>query len=720
MKTEATNEDLFKHCSPDTLQFRIYTFGLFHIDWVDPSTGHIFPLPPERLQGQNAGSALSVLKALLSCPDRFATRSWLLEQFWPTSRQHSAQERLSDVVSSLRGLLRPPGSKAMLVHYIHGAEGAGAGYRLEGYPHVWCDAHAFEWYVQHASLLDQRGQDSTFCWNRAFQLKERGIYLPEYLYDDWACKRREMLDSLGRDCIQRWTVRLRQMGHVDEAMMRLRSYWLNHRTDEDVLRPLVEMLGERERFQEAEECYAKTQEALEEDGHEPSQRTRETLEVVRALKVQRSSSSIGSNTTTSVPHVAHSCSVLSSEDIIQEPFHQVCSPSTGRSMEQSSATWFHLKQQLIQLLVRQWQGRATYCDELQGIVDQELHMSDSIKSLYQQEAYIVSRRSMLAALALLPLTLQTSWPQQLVQPPHPETFLPECTASITSCWHLLNGDGLAAIEQTLPVYLPTLVTWSKQPSRYQQTAASLAAQGSIIMRLVTYHQFRLQDSLAYTNQAVELAKISGDHDLLAYALTSAGFASYWTNQPQLMLQRYQEAECILQKVTPAFQSSILAGLAHAYAQNSCIIEAQDTLGKARDLFSEKVSEVPCYISAHAGLSQLIINEGLTHLALGSKDANQALTHYNNAKNALALINRQFPDNMIPQRNYAQIVNYQAQAAIGMGDLDEAEHYLLAGMRGATALGSEKRRQEVLVNWDTAKKRWPYEKKLLALAEGMPS
>jgi hypothetical protein len=76
--------------------------------------------------------------------------------------------------------------------------------------------------------------------------------------------------------------------------------------------------------------------------------------------------------------------------------------------------------------------------------------------------------------------------------------------------------------------------------------------------------------------------------------------------------------------------------------------------------------------------------------------------------------------MIPQRNRVEITNYQAQAAIGVGDLDETEHYLIAGMQGATALGSEKRRQEVLANWHAAQKRWPQEKKVLALGEGFLS
>lgn len=61
---------------------------------------------------------------------------------------------------------------------------------------------------------------------------------------------------------------------------------------------------------------------------------------------------------------------------------------------------------------------------------------------------------------------------------------------------------------------------------------------------------------------------------------------------------------------------------------------------------------------------------------------------------------------------------QSSATWFSGDLDEIEHYLLAGMQGATELGSEKRRQEVIANWHAAQNRWPQEKRVIALAESI--
>lgn len=266
---------------------RVSTFGRFRIEWADPQTGQVTPLPSERLHGQNAGTALGLFKSLLSCPGRFATRAWLNEQFWPDSTVKRAEERLNDVVSSLRTLLRPTGSSEMLVHFVYGTSGRGAGYRLDSYPQLWCDADAFEWYVKHALLLDQRGQDSTACWEHAYVLAERGLYLPEQIEEDWSRPRRDYLSGLVRDCVHRWTAILRQTGHVGGAILRLRSYWLEHPTDEDALCLLLGMFGECERFGEAEECYAKAQAALAEENHAPDDRTIDAIEAVRALNVQQ-------------------------------------------------------------------------------------------------------------------------------------------------------------------------------------------------------------------------------------------------------------------------------------------------------------------------------------------------------------------------------------------------------------------------------------------------
>lgn len=131
------------------------------------------------------------------------------------------------------------------------------------------------------------GRDSMVCWQRAYELASRGPDLPEHIYDDWASDRRGALEARFRDCVQRWSALLREHGQLDEAIIRLYSYWQIHPTDEDVLRPLLEILGKRERFQEAERCYANARIALERDGHQLDDRTNDAMELVRALTIKR-------------------------------------------------------------------------------------------------------------------------------------------------------------------------------------------------------------------------------------------------------------------------------------------------------------------------------------------------------------------------------------------------------------------------------------------------
>ncbi len=344
-------------------------------------------------------------------------------------------------------------------------------------------------------------------------------------------------------------------------------------------------------------------------------------------------------------------------------------------------------------------------------------MFDLVKTLFTQQTYTMSRRSALTALAVLPLAQLQAHQQHQKSAPSPEEFLPECAASVTACWRLLNdGNGLSTVEQTLPAYLPTLLAWAQQPSRYQQVAAYLGAQGSLLMDLVAYHRFRFQDSLTYTNQAVELAKVSGDYNLHIYALMLQGGALNLNGQQRAMLQRHQEAEQYLEKVAQPLQSYVFAELAYAYAQNGQVQQALHCIGEARMLFCSDFGEVPCFISADYGLFQLILFEGMTHLALGESDPDHALQHNRQASKALAQIEGLSPQIIVPQRSRVEIVNYQAQAAAGTGNLDDFEHYLIAGAKGAKALGSEKRRQEVIANWKAARKVWPHETRVLELAD----
>lgn len=275
------HEHMNERSEKNTHLLRVWVLGPLAIEWAEGT------FPPERMCGRGSARALGLLKALLSQADRFATRDWLMEQFWPDSAISSAQERLDDVASGLRTLLRPPGSSANFLHYVHGSDGKGSGYRLEGYPRLWVDADAFGWLVEQACRLDRFGQDSLPLWEQAYQLGARGSFLPEERYSDWAQARRELLAGGYRQCVHRLAALLRARGANEQALLRLRTYWQAHSTDEDILRPLMELLGEQERYQEVEESYEKGREALLQEGKEPDSRTQDIAKVMRIKQIQR-------------------------------------------------------------------------------------------------------------------------------------------------------------------------------------------------------------------------------------------------------------------------------------------------------------------------------------------------------------------------------------------------------------------------------------------------
>ena len=74
----------------------------------------------------------------------------------------------------------------------------------------------------------------------------------------------------------------------EEALRVLGDYWQQHIEDEDALRPLIELLGKHERYQEALSYYEQLCEVLSEEGRTPDARTTDLKEFLRTKQLQRS------------------------------------------------------------------------------------------------------------------------------------------------------------------------------------------------------------------------------------------------------------------------------------------------------------------------------------------------------------------------------------------------------------------------------------------------
>jgi DNA-binding SARP family transcriptional activator len=267
---------------------RICALGPMTAFRYDPQTGQTTPITEKQLHGKSTTAAFAFLHLLISQPHRYAPRDWVLEQFWPESERSKANKRMDDVTSLLRSLLSFSTSHAEeLLCSVRGNKQSGSGYRLAGYPLIWLDTDAFLWHMQHAALYQQMGDDPLPFLETAYRLGSRGKFLVEEPYSTWAEERREELEGTWRLCVHQITRLYRERGRIFEAELAVRSYWTAHLMDEDALRLLLDILGEQERYQEAQECYRKTCQLREQEGEAIDPRTHDLAEYWRSKPLSR-------------------------------------------------------------------------------------------------------------------------------------------------------------------------------------------------------------------------------------------------------------------------------------------------------------------------------------------------------------------------------------------------------------------------------------------------
>ncbi|HVU69270.1 MAG TPA: bacterial transcriptional activator domain-containing protein [Ktedonobacteraceae bacterium] len=172
---------------------------------------------------------------------------------------------------------------------------------------MWVDVTEIEAHVKRARRLEQFGEDGLSEWQAAYDLAMRGSFLPEEIYSDWAQWRRQRVETHLWECVQALWRRAAEQGKAGEteAIRILREYWHSHQTNEDALRPLLELLGKHECFGEAQTCYDQLCAALIEEGKQPDQRTRDIIEFLQAVQLQRKRITV---------------------DIVKEPSHLLTAP----------------------------------------------------------------------------------------------------------------------------------------------------------------------------------------------------------------------------------------------------------------------------------------------------------------------------------------------------------------------------------------------------------
>lgn len=370
-------------------------------------------------------------------------------------------------------------------------------------------------------------------------------------------------------------------------------------------------------------------------------------------------------------------------------------------------------------LVNQWQGRATHRTDLQVLLSQEFAMFDQ-DALQPStgEQNPLSRRQALVAIAALPYGALAA-ARHAGTAMQPEACLPQCTAAITSCWSMMQGQEFTVVEQALAQCLPALSTLAQQSSPYQQTAASLAAQGNLLLGLVALHQQpspqNFRQRLLYCKQAVEQAAKVTDPTLCILSLTHVGAAENDLEQFPAMLAAYEEAVRLSDHplVSPTLRRKAFIRLALAYARVGQVQQALRYHGEVKTSLESTLDQVPVYLQDSGlffeGLTEAQMFEKLGKLEGGKNSYKRAWKAIEQAESVSSSL-------VVPERFRLEAVNQKALIALRLGYLDKFRDLSLQGLQGAKDLQSGKRRQEVIANWREARKVWPREPRVMELAD----
>jgi DNA-binding transcriptional activator of the SARP family len=281
---------------------RIYTCGGLRIEILQREGNAVEqaqygPPSSSSLSGRGAIPAQMLLKHLISAPDHYRSIDWLQEHWYARDEDRTAL-RFDSKVSYLRTLLCPSYLhneqctlyRRQLVSYISSTGGSGNGYLLGAYPLIWIDIDAIDWNVRQACRLERYGDDARPFGERAYQLAAQGTYLPEETYSDWAEPRRLAVTRSLRLCVHALMNLYRRQYEEKgqpEVIRMLQSYLLQFPDDEDALCVLLKILGQQQRFQEAEQFYLRTKSVVERKGNALTAHTGDVHEYLQTKQYYR-------------------------------------------------------------------------------------------------------------------------------------------------------------------------------------------------------------------------------------------------------------------------------------------------------------------------------------------------------------------------------------------------------------------------------------------------
>lgn len=662
--------------------------------------------PPDAtlLAKKGTSTAFILLGLLASQPGCFATKDWLSEKLghWREgeNEEEDGQEgeglkRVDNVVSHLRHLLSPVRSnesledkivRRRLVAYQRASAESGPGYRLAGMPLLWLDVEEMSEHVKRARRLEQFGKSGLAEWQAAYDLAMQGRFLPQETYSDWAEWRRHDIETHLWDSVQVLWHRYVEQGEAGEtdALRVLRVYWQSHVTNEDALRPLLELLGKRECFGQAEDYYNQLCAALSAEGKQPDQRTRETMDFLRVAQIQRRQTSVDSGRKSTTAHHAQALLANQQQDL----------PS-GFSQT---------KRHNIIDAVREPVTPNT-------LLSQETQLTQDLES-----DTTVDRREATKHLGMLGLALFTA-PQRLLDtsqlaPPKfakiDEETLAHFGTLTDTCLLLSEGSRLEIAERVLWSYLPEVEATAQQSSKHQKLAAGIASHGYLIAASLVGHRNDLQARQHFSEQALLYGNIAQDRTLQVAALRQLAVTFDYLGLPQKVLQTYQQALPHLDEVAPLLRACIYAALSGVYAQLQQKQESTYFIRQAyKHVPTQHGNETALLRLINARHYTVILWDGLNHLELNQPRL---------AEKTLAQLDVLNPKAQIPERIRSELLSYQAKAFAAGGKKDQACNHLEQAFHAALRIGSRRRLQESFTVFQYVRAIWPHEQKVQNLGD----
>lgn len=680
----------------------------------------------ETIHTWDRGYARPLLRRLLCSPGRRVERNTILDDLWPDPASPDSIERyLNDAAYQLRKLLREP-------TLLKTGDNAST-YQLAGQSLLWVDADACEDLLKEAERVGRTSAAVLPLLEQARAYGERGDFL-EGNGGIWSHGRRGTIERVCYRCELWLAEAYERQGMPGQAENVLSQLLERDSLDEDVLCRLMQVQYRQGMIHQALRVYDRVRDRFLAEGLKPSggiqtlvaqiQQDRHSPAVIPGHAVDPSISSefVNQSTATTKPPTStevtgDASSLFSASRFVQGLLLSPLPPITlqisdsGRTDWQA---WFSLKTGHLTTLIDHGQDFISSSDQLQLLIDQEFIVLDTMKPEGEDNSYTLSRRQMLLTLAHLPLALSPSIHTGIRSTVMVEKLLMRCAGSLAACWHLLKGNELSLVEQIVSSYVLSLGTLAQQPSQYQATAARLASQAYRLYGIVALHRNNLAAREHYCQQALYFSEITQDPRLQVSAHISLASTFFYNKNPSRAMRTYQKALIYEDHISPLQRSRLHAELAVVYAQQKLEQEALHALHLAQNLYPHHPENDPSYLYAEFSPASLVLEEGLTHLALAEHFPGRP--HRLQAWKSFARIDELVVRTAVPERIFFEITNQRAATAVLLKELELVRIYIEQGLEGAQRLNSKQRLQEISTVYQQALVVWPDEKRLEDLQE----